>query len=180
MELLELRKEIIQGLRVELPELVDKYNHFILRNLPSKQNSVVLMTFNKETVNLPRECVVKIFRSDKGDNEVEILKKLKHQNLSVPDILLYKNPYLILKKVDGVNVCDFINHNLANRDSIDDLESSIQEKIVLCITNLAKWLANLHDNNLISHNSEVIVLNKGDTRLRDFIFNPNGGIIYGM
>jgi len=180
MELLELRKEIIQGLKVELPELVDKFNHFILRNLPSKQNSVVLMTFNKETANLPRECVVKIFRTGKGDNEVEILKKLKNQNLFVPEIVFYKNPYLILEKVDGINVCDFINKNLANRESIDDLESGIKEKIVLCMINLAKWLGNLHKNNLVSNNSEVIVLNKGDTRLRDFIYHPNEGIIYGM
>lgn len=180
MELLELRKEIILGLKVDLPELVDKFNHFILRTLPSKQNSVVLLTFNKETSNLPRESVVKIFRTDKADNEVKILNKLKEQKLFVPDILFYKKPYLILEKVDGVNVCDFINKKLFNADSIDDLEANIRKEIVLCITNLAQWLAKLHSNNIISHNSEVIVLNKGDTRLRDFIFNPQEKFVYGM
>ena len=180
MELLELRKELIQNLKGDLPELVDKFNHFLLKTLPSKQNSVVLLTFNRATENLPRECVVKIFRTERGDNEVKILKQLKEQQLLVPKILFYKNPYLILEKVDGINVCDYVNNNLVNIDSIDDLESNIREEIVVCITNLAQWLANLHSNNMISNDSEVIVLNKGDTRLRDFVFNPQQKIIYGF
>ena len=180
MELLEIRKELITGLKGDLPELVDKFNHFLLRNLPSKQNSVVLLTFNKETVNLPRESVVKIFRTDNGEHEFKILKKLKDQKLLVPDILFYKNPYLILKKVEGINVCDFINKRLVNVESIDDLESDIREDIVLCITTLAKWLARFHNNNIISQGSDIIVLNKGDTRLKDFIFNPQETLVYGM
>lgn len=180
MELLELRKEIIQGLKGDLPELVDKFNHFLLKSLPSKQNSVVLLTFNRETANLPRQCVVKIFRTEKGDDEVKILKRLKEQQLNVPDILFYKSPYLILEKIDGINVCDYINNNLVNIDSIDDLESSIRKQIINCITNLAQWLGNVHRNNLISSDSEFIVLNKGDARLRDFVFNTKEKLIYGM
>ena len=182
MELLEIRKEIITGLKQDLPELVDKFNHFILKYLPSKQNSVVLLTFIKETDHLPRECVVKIFRTEKSEKEVEILKQLKIQKLLVPRVLFYKNPFLILEKVDGINLCEYINDNLVNMEFFDDLDQDTRKNIISSITQLAKWLAKFHYKNLIKieENSEVIVLNKGDTRLRDFIFNPQSGLVYGM
>ena len=182
MELLEIRKEIISGLKQELPELVDKFNHFLLQNLPSKQNSVVLLTFNKETENLPRVCVVKIFRTENADKEVEILKKLKEQNLLVPKILFYKKPFLILEKVDGINACDYINDKLIGVEDINNLDEITRQEIILCIKNLARWISQLHTNNIISQekDSEMIVINKGDARLRDFIFNPQKGVVYGI
>ncbi|TFF87292.1 MAG: hypothetical protein EU548_10525, partial [Promethearchaeota archaeon] len=180
MELLDLRKEIIQDLRADLPELVDKFNHFLLKSLPSKKNSVVLLSFNKKTLNLPRECVVKIFRTENGDKEVQVLKKLKKQNLYVPDVLFYKEPYLILEKVDGINVCDFINEKLVDIKSLDDLDEKNKDEIDNCVTKLASWLAKLHVNNTLSQDSNICVLNKGDTRLRDFVFNPQTNTIYGM
>ncbi len=182
MELLELRKEIISGLKQELPELVDKFNHFLLQKLPSKQNSVLLLTFNKETESLPRLCILKIFRTENADKEVEILTKLKKQNLLVPEILFYKKPYLILEKVDGINACDYINDKLIGVEDFNDLEEITRQEILLCIKSLARWVSKLHTNNIISreNDSEMIVLNKGDARLRDFIFNPQTGIVYGM
>ncbi|MHA1191684.1 MAG: hypothetical protein ACTSP9_05240, partial [Promethearchaeota archaeon] len=47
---------------------------------------------------------------------------------------------------------------------------------------LALWLGNFHGLNVINKNNpnEIIVLNKGDTRLRDFIYDSNSGTIFGM
>jgi len=182
MELLEIRKEIINGLKQDLPELVDKFNHFILKILPSKQNSVVLLTFNKETDNLPRECVIKVFRTENADTEFETLVRLKKQKLLVPRILYYKKPYLLLEKVEGINTCDLINNKLKNIESFEKLDKQSKQEITLCIINLADWMAKLHRSNIVAtnNNSEVIVLNKGDTRLRDFIFNPKNDALYGM
>jgi hypothetical protein len=107
---------------------------------------------------------------------------LKEQNLPIPEILFYRNPYLILKKIEGINMCDYINDNLKNIESLNDLESNIKRNISKCIEKLAEWLANFHMNNIIRKKEELeyIVLNKGDTRLRDFIFDPSTQILYGV
>jgi len=41
MELIKVRQELITNLREEIPELVDKFNHFILVPFKSKKNTVV-------------------------------------------------------------------------------------------------------------------------------------------
>ncbi|MFW9938606.1 MAG: RIO1 family regulatory kinase/ATPase [Candidatus Thorarchaeota archaeon] len=180
MELLNFRKEIIIDLREDFPELVDKFNHFILKFLPSKKNLVAELIFNKETERLPKELVIKAFKSPNAENEFNTLKKLQQQNMSVPKILFFKNPYLILEKLDGVNLCDFINNKLKNVESLDDLDSEVKSKIIKSIEKLAVWLTEFHHNNLAYKpgSSESIVLNKGDTRLRDFIYDDSKDLIY--
>ena len=114
MELLKIRKELIIDLREDFPELVDRFNHFVISPLKSKQNSVISLNFNKETERLHKEIIVKIFRTSNADNEYNTLKRLKKLNLLIPDIIFYKKPYLFLEKAEGVNLCDYINEKLVD------------------------------------------------------------------
>ncbi len=182
MELFKTRKDLITDLKEDLPELVDKFNHFILFPIKSKKNSVVGLTFNRETENLPKEVIVKIFRTNNADNEFNTLTRLKKQNLFIPNVLFYKKPYLILEKIKGVNLCDFVNDILFNISDLDDLYSETKKEISIAIEKLAEWFNQLHTNNTIENedHSEIIVLNKGDTQIRDFIYNPSKNEIYGL
>ncbi|MBY9012802.1 MAG: hypothetical protein KGD70_10550 [Candidatus Lokiarchaeota archaeon] len=182
MELFKTRKDLITDLKEELPELVDKFNHFILFPIESKKNSVVGLTFNRDTENLPKEVVVKIFRTNNADNEYNTLIRLKRQNLFIPNVLFYKKPYLILEKIKGVNLCDFINEKLFNIANMESLYSETKKEISKSIEKLADWFNQLHTNNTIKTeaHSETIVLNKGDTQIRDFIYNPLKNEIYGL
>ena len=87
MELFKTRKDLITDLREDLPELVDKFNHFVLVPFKSKKNSVVGLTFNRETENLPKEVVVKIFNTHNADNEYRTLMRLKRQKQFIPNVL---------------------------------------------------------------------------------------------
>lgn len=182
MELLKTRKDIITDLKEDLPELVDKFNHFILFPMKSKKNTVVGLTFNRDTEHLPKEVVVKIFWSNNADNEYETLIKLKKQDLLIPGVLFYKKPYLILEKIKGVNLCDFINEKLVGVADLDSLTPETKKEISIAIEKLADWFNQLHTNNTLKNeeHSETIVLNKGDTQIRDFIYNPLKKEIYGL
>jgi len=182
MELLKTRKDLITDLKEELPELVDKFNHFILNHIKSKKNSVVGLTFNRDTEHLPKEVIVKIFSTNSADNEYSTLTKLKRQNLFIPNILFYKKPYLILERIKGVNLCDFINEKLVDVADLESLNPETKEEISRSIEKLADWFNQLHTNNVIENekHSEAIVLNKGDTQLRDFIYIPLKNEIYGL
>jgi len=182
MELLKTRKDLITDLREDLPELVDKFNHFILNHIKSKKNSVVGLTFNRDTEHLPKEVIVKIFSTNSADNEYSTLTKLKRQNLFIPNILFYKKPYLILERIKGVNLCDFINEKLVDVADLESLNLETKEEISRSIEKLADWFNQLHTNNVIENekHSEAIVLNKGDTQLRDFIYIPLKNEIYGL
>ena len=182
MELIKVRQELIMDLREDIPDLVDKFNHFILSPFNSRKNTVVTLTFNKATETLPKEMVVKIFRTINSESEYQTIERLKEQNLHIPEIIFFKNPYLFLKKIPGINVCDYINENLKNVENLDELEPKIKTNIIICIEKLAEWLANLHLNNIVrkKEGMEYVVLNKGDTRLRDFIFNPANNVLYGV
>ena len=95
MELLKTRKDLITDLKEDLPELVDKFNHFILFPIKSKKNSVVGLTFNRDTENLPKEVVIKIFRTNNADNEYHTLTRLKKKEVEkwlqkVDEIILLK------------------------------------------------------------------------------------------
>jgi len=182
MELLKIRKEIITDLKEDFPELVDKFNHFVISSLHSKQNSVISLTFNKETERLPKEMIVKIFRTKNADNEYNTLKRLKKQKLLIPDIIFYKKPYLFLEKAEGVNLCDYINDKLVDVADLNELAADVKKEIIISVEKLADWFTQLHTNNMIGKNelSEIIVLNKGDTRLRDFVYNPSNNELYGM
>ena len=93
-----------------------------------------------------------------------------------------KKPYLLLEKVKGVNLCDFINDNLKNTEKLDDLDSDLKNQIISSIKNLAEWLAQLHKKNIVRkrRSEEIFVLNKGDTRLRDFIIDNVKDVLYGV
>jgi hypothetical protein len=150
--------------------------------MKSKKNSVVGLTFNRDTENLPKEVVVKIFRTNNADNEYNTLIRLKKQNLFIPKVLFYKKPYLILEKINGVNLCDFINDILFNISDLESLYSETKKEISMSIEKLADWFNQLHTNNTIKNetHSVTIVLNKGDTQIRDFIYNPLKNEMYGL
>ena len=181
MEILEIRKEIITNLKEDLPELVDKVNFFNLVKLPSKKNSVVHLRFNRPTERFPKDIVVKIFRTTNMNIEYTTLGQLNKQEICVPKILFCKQPFLILEKLNGINLCDYINEKLMNSEDLSELEKNDKESILKSIEKLALWLGNLHRLNIINKNNpnEIIVLNKGDTRLRDFIYDSNSGTLIG-
>jgi hypothetical protein len=182
MELLKIRQDLIIHLREDLPELVDKFNHFILSQFQSKKNTVVHLTFNRKTESLPKEVVIKIFTNESADNEYDTLKHLYEQEILVPKIIFYKKPFLILEKIEGINLCDFINYRLLKVADLDSLDSTTRKELVMCIEKLANWLSKLHINNIIEdkEHSHVKVLNKGDTRLRDFIYNLSDDKVVGL
>lgn len=182
MELLGIRKEIVSNLKEDLPELVDKVNFFNLNRLPSKKNIVVLLSFNKPTERFPKENIVKIFRTSNIDVERTTLNQLSKQEILVPKILFHKEQFLILSKIDGINLCDYINEKLKNSEDLSDLNRTDKKDILKSIEKLASWLGNLHNLNIINKTDPnyIIVLNKGDTRLRDFVYESNSGILYGM
>lgn len=177
MELFKIRKDIIIHLKDDFPELIDKFNHFILSQYTSKKNTVVHLTFNKKTESFPKEIIIKIFKNDNADKEYATLKQLHEQNILVPNIIFYKKPYLILERIEGINLCDFINDRLLKVADLDGLDAITKKEILMSIEELANWLSNLHTNNVIEDSK---VLNKGDTRLRDFIYNPSDNKIYGL
>ncbi len=182
MELLKIRKELITHLKEDFPELIDKFNHFILSQYPSKKNIVVHLTFNRKTESLPKEVVIKIFTNDNADIEYNTLKQLYDQEILVPKIIFYKKPFLILEKIDGINLCDFINNRILEVADLDSLDTNTKEELIMCIERLANWLSKLHINNIIEdkEHAHTKVLNKGDTRLRDFIYNPSDNKVFGL
>lgn len=182
MELLKIRKALIIHLKEDFPELVDKFNHFILTQFQSKKNKVVHLTFNRKTESLPKEVVIKIFTNDNADTEYDTLKQLYEQEILVPKIIFYKKPFLILEKIEGINLCDFINDKLLEVADLDSLDSITKQELLMCIEKLANWVSKLHTNNIVEdkEHSHVKVLNKGDTRLRDFIYNPSDNKMFGL
>ena len=182
MELFKLRKELITDLKEDFPELVDKFNHFILSQFKSKKNTVIHLTFIRKTESLPKEVVIKIFRNNNADTEHDILKQLYKQEIPVPKIIFFKKPYLILEKIEGFNLSDFINYRLYKSASLDSLDTKSKKELLMCIEGLANWLSKLHINNIIEdkEHAHSKVLNKGDTRLRDFIYNLPDNQIFGL
>jgi tRNA A-37 threonylcarbamoyl transferase component Bud32 len=181
MELLEIRKEIVSNLKGDLPVLVDKLNYFTLVKLPSKKNDVVRLVFNKPPEKFPKNIIVKLFRTRNADNEFNTLQRLYKLKLKVPEVLFYKKPFLILKEIAGQNLCDYINDKLIDVEEFNHLEEDNKKSLTNLIDILAEWLGNLHNNNMVGRNEsgEIIVLNKGDIRLRDFIFYEETGMVYG-
>ena len=108
--------------------------------------------------------------------------KLDKQKLDIPQVYLYKKPYLLLEKINGINLCDFINDNLVRTNKLKELDSEVRDKIIIGIEMLANWFAQLHIKNKVSKKKglDVIVLNKGDARLRDFIIDFSNNKIYGV
>jgi hypothetical protein len=182
MSLLKTKSKIAKDLKSIIPEFRNKEYNFDIIELTSRKNSVINLVFDKQPQSFPKEFIIKIFRTKNIVSEINILKRLKNQNFSVPGILGLKKPYLILEKVQGINLCDFINDNLRNTEELDDLTSEIRNQVIQSIEKLAEWLAQLHEKNTVrKHKSEeLFVLNKGDTRLRDFIINFSEDTLYGV
>ncbi len=178
----KLVNKAIADLKESIPELGDNNYNYNITELPSKKNSVFNLAFDKKPSNFPKESIVKIFNTPNIAHEYNILIRLKNQHFHVPKILLLKNPYLVLEKVNGVNLCDFTNENLKKVEKLNDLDSDLRNKMIQGIESLAKWLVQLHEKNIVRKKefSEIYVLNKGDTRLRDFIMDFSGDTLYGV
>lgn len=175
MELHRIRNKIIKDLAAEIPELEDPLNQFSINLMKSRKNIVCELKFEKKPKKYPKTTILKLFRTDFSDNEYEILLKFKNQDLSVPNVLLYHKPYLLLEKLTGENLCDYINDKLKNTTQLSELDAEIRTEVEMAVFRIAEWLSVFHEKNLIKSDdiSEIIVLNKGDTRLRDFIYNPS-------
>jgi hypothetical protein len=143
---------------------------------------VVHVIFDKILQDFPQEFIIKFFRTKNIVSENNILTRLKNQHFHVPEILSLKKPYLILEKIEGINLCDFINDSLKNTEKLEDLDSNLKTQITSSIEILAEWLAQLHKKNTVRkrRSEKLFVLNKGDTRLRDFILDPLDKIMYGV
>ena len=184
MDAQQIKKKIIKDLRQEIPELAEKDNDFFLNQLESKKNFVFDLVFEKKPIGFPKEVVIKIFRTDNVEREYKTLKKLYQQEMLVPNIIIFKKPYIVLEKIEGKNLCDIINENLEDESitKLDDLKKYVKDRIVFSIKKIASWLAQLHKQNILSKSvfADIIVLNKGDTRLRDFIISSSNDECYGF
>ncbi|MFW9898450.1 MAG: hypothetical protein ACFFDO_04240 [Candidatus Thorarchaeota archaeon] len=182
MDTNKIKKKVLNDLKKEIPELIKGADKFSLNRLSSKKNIVYELNFDKKPRKFPKQVILKLFRTNYAEKEYKALIQLEKQSLEIPKVLFFKKPYIILKKVNGVNLCDYINDNLVNISTLDDLDSKIRNNIFLALKKLAEWIARLHNQNVINDKdiSEVIVFNKGDTRLRDFIFDISKNTIYGI
>ncbi|MFW9987584.1 MAG: hypothetical protein ACFFC3_02930 [Candidatus Odinarchaeota archaeon] len=182
MDLQKIKDKMIQDLHEQIPE-INNENIKAFSELPSKKNSVINLAFNKKPSKLLQEVVVKIFNNKNFANEINILTRLKNQKIQVPSILFFQKPYLILEKVKGINLCDFINDKLKGTQKLEDLDLEIRNQIINSIEKLAELLAQLHEKNFVRKKKESkmkFVLCKGDTRLRDFIYDLTNNVIYAL
>lgn len=182
MSLPKIKSKIAKDLRGIIPEFRNKDVIYSITKLQSRKNNVIEVVFDKKPINFPKQFIVKIFRTKNIVSEINILNRLKNQNFPVPEILSLKKPYLILEKVQGANLCDFINDSLKNTKELEDLTPEVKNQVITSIEKLAEWLAQLHEKNIIRKykSEEKFVLNKGDTRLRDFIIDFSKDILYGV
>ena len=178
----KVKKKLIKDLSTYIPEIQDKNNPFSLKRLTSKKNIVFELNFKEKPKKFPKVVILKLFRTEFAEKEYNALIKLEKQGLAVPKVFFFSKPYIILKKLSGHNLCDFINENLINITSLNELDLKVRNKMILSIEKLAEWLAKLHKQNIIDNidSSQTIVFNKGDTRLRDFIYDSSKKIIYGI
>ena len=181
MNLSRIKNQIINDLGTELPELQGPKDSFSIVQLNSRKNLVYELNFKHKPKNYPKTIVLKLFRTDFVEREYEILNKLKPQGLTVPNILYFKKPYLLLEKVEGENLSDYINYRLKSVKQLSELNEVVKNELKDSINCLAKWLSIFHNNNLIGKNDlNIIVLNKGDARLRDFIFQRSKKVVSGV
>ncbi|MFX0106446.1 MAG: lipopolysaccharide kinase InaA family protein [Candidatus Hodarchaeota archaeon] len=181
MDLQKIQSRLVRDLQKQIPGL--SQNNFKITVLPSRQNYVINIDFDKKPTKLPKDIIVKIFRTKNIANEINILTRLKNQKFQVPEILFFRKPYLILEKVKGINLCDYINEKLEGTQSLDELDSKIRNQIVQSVERLAEFLAQMHEKNLVRKRYKAKkkkVLCKGDTRLRDFIYDDANDIIYAV
>lgn len=182
MSLQAIKNKVRKDLRRLIPEFGDNKENFQIIKLKSRKNFVYDVSFDNKPQNLPKEFVIKVFNTKNIVSENNILIRLKNQNFHVPKIFVLKKPYLILEKIKGDNLCDFINDNLNDTKQLNELSSKLKNQIIHYIEKLAEWLALLHEKNIARKqgSEENFVLNKGDTRLRDFIINTEDDVLFGV
>jgi len=182
MTLQTIKHKITKDLKSIIPELRSESTNFQIIELPSKKNTIFHIIFDTEPLEFPKEFIIKMFKTKNIVSENNILIRLKNQNFHVPTVLKLKKPYLLLEKVEGITLCDFINDNLKDKKRLEDLDSKVKTQIIYSIEKLAEWLAELHEKNIVRKrfSDKVYVLNKGDTRLRDFIINFQKKVLYGV
>jgi len=182
MDIKKIKDQVLKDIFEEIPDLIKGASDFSLKSLKSKKNIVCELTFNKKPLKFPKVVVLKLFQTAYFEKEYNALIKLKEQNLPIPEILFYKKPYLILKKINGANLCDFINYKLIDVPSLESLDENSQEMLFRSVKKLAEWFAQLHAKNIANNKdiTDIIVLNKGDAHLRDFIYEAKKNIVYGM
>lgn len=181
MDLQKLQSRAIRDLQPQIPEL--NFDNIKITELPSKKNAVIDILFDKKPLKLPKEVVIKIFRTKNIAHEINILNRLKNQKFNVPSIYFFQKPYLILEKLTGTNLCDLINDRLKGTHSLNELDSKGRNEIILSIEKLAEFLAQFHEKNFVRKRYKAkkkFVLCKGDTRLRDFIFDSTTGILHAV
>ncbi|MFX1411228.1 MAG: hypothetical protein ACFFA6_12835 [Promethearchaeota archaeon] len=182
MDIEKIKKKFAKNFKDEISGFSGDLDKFSLKQLPSKKNFVYELTFIRKPRNFPKELILKKFQTKNVENEIKTYKKLENQDIAIPKLFIFKKSYLLLEKLNGTNLCDYINNTLLKITRLDDLDSEIKKKIVNSVEKLANWIAQLHKNNIIDEKnpSKIIVLNKGDTRLKDFIIDFTTEKLYGF
>ncbi|MFW9827499.1 MAG: hypothetical protein ACFFEY_07910 [Candidatus Thorarchaeota archaeon] len=181
MDLQKIKSRLIRDLQQEILDF--QQNTFQIAELKSKKNEVIEILFNQKPSKIPKEIIIKIFRTKNIATEINILNRLKNQRFNVPSVLFFRKPYLLLEKVNGTNLCDYINNKLKATRSLDELDFNEKKQVITSVERLAEFLAKLHEKNFVRKHykaKEKYVLCKGDTRLRDFIYNDKEDILYAV
>ncbi len=164
-----LKKEVLKDLK----EIIPKLEVSTVKLLKARKNFVILITLNNPKF-FPKEIVVKKISSKNFKIEVENLTSNYQNGILVPKILAYKKPYIIMERIEGLNLCDILNEDLEN---IIDNEDYLVKKGIF--EKLADWLKGYHETNIVAENGDqILVINKGDLRLKNFIFHEKK--IYGI
>jgi tRNA A-37 threonylcarbamoyl transferase component Bud32 len=182
MEDLKQKTQVLSELVKLIPAIFGQGIDFTIIQFKSKKNLVYDVEFMEKPQEFPKSIVVKHFQTSNALREYNILSKLSNQDIFIPEILFFKEPILALEKIEGWNLSDFIAENLGNIDSLDELDRYTYDRLIFAVKKLADWLAQLHKQNILEWRAlkEVIVLNKGDTRLRDFVISSLNDEIYGL
>jgi tRNA A-37 threonylcarbamoyl transferase component Bud32 len=181
MDLQKIKSRIIRDLQQEINDF--SHDNFQIAELKSKKNEVIEVIFNHKPSKLPKEIIIKIFRTKNIATEINILNRLKNQKFNVPSVLFFRKPYLLLEKVNGTNLCDYINDKLKGTRSLGELDFNVKTQVITSVERLAEFLAKLHEKNFVRKHYKAekkYVLCKGDTRLRDFIYNDKEEILYAV
>lgn len=164
-----LKKEIIRDLKEIIPEI----EITTIKFLKTRKNLIFLISI-KNPQTLPEEIIIKKISKKSFTTEYENLISNYQKGILVPKIFAFKKPYILMEKIDGLNLCDLLNDDLDNstENSIYILKKEILEK-------LAEWLYKYHEINITSEKeSQIFVRNKGDLRLKNFIYLEKN--IYGI
>lgn len=167
-----LKKEI-QFLSEYMNEIIPKIEITTIKNLKAGKNLIFLISL-KNPQTLPEEIIIKKISTKSFITEHENLISNYQKGILVPKIFAFKKPYILMEKIDGFNLCDLLNDDLDNstENSIYSVKKEIFEK-------LAEWLYQYHEINITTEKkSQILVRNKGDLRLKNFIYHEKK--IYGI